>query len=96
MKQTKRSTGNFDFVPINTWRILEGLKTGTSTVKYKKDKWNTVTTKWVKWDTYTYTGMTSRWWLLKWLIRGKYKLVWLVPANVKDKQLHLTGVKSET
>jgi hypothetical protein len=64
-----------------------------SKVKYHKDKWKTVTTKWLRWDSYVYTEKVNRWWLLKWLIRGKLKLRWEVPANQKDKKLWLEGVK---
>lgn len=49
------------------------------------------TLNYIRHDQYEYSKKVSRWTLLKWLIKGKFRLEWLVATDQSDKSLKLEG-----
>lgn len=58
-------------------------------MKNNKVKTWTGTSTWLRQDKYVYEEKVNRWILLKWLIRGSFKLQWQIPYDKKNKGLYL-------
>jgi len=54
-----------------------------------------ITWSWVKQDSYEHIFKVSRWIILKWLIKGKGRIVWQVPTTSKRKGLYIKGNKCQ-